>query len=428
MSLPSIRKRLADAVLHLSLAWGLAVSGVVWLAVQHEVDEVMDSALKESAEILYGLLSFHASELPLTRRGALPAPPHAENLVWQIVDRSGSVALRSHHAPDAALAAAGRTGLIDAGKAWRVFGMPFDTEGRVLYVAQTGMERREARMEAAEFTALCVLLVGALCALLLRRRVGRELRPLQELSREVANFQPMEPATTLPPPQRAELRPLREAILDLGRRLAERVRHERAFAGQAAHALRTPLAGLGAQLAVAWREATPAQQPRLARAREAADRLGRVVSALLTLFRSGVEPQRQALDLQDLVDSLPVEGLHIEVQRNGPLEADPDLLAAALLNLFDNALRYGARTVTLALEPGPEGVVALQLQDDGPGVEPARHAQLQAALASGDFDAVGPGLGLRLAERVARAHGGSLVLRNVARGFALSLTIGPRPA
>ena len=425
MSLPSIRKRLTDAVLQLSLAWGLAVSGVVWLAVQHEVDEVMDGALKESAEILYGLLSFHAAELPLDRQGALPAPPHQELLVWQLVDRDGRVGLRSHHAPDTALGPPGQLGLVDVGEAWRAYVLPFDATGRTLHVAQPGTERREARMEAAEFTALCVLIVGVLCALLLRLRVGRELQPLQTLSREVSNFQPLEAHATLPPPQRAELQPLREAIVELGRRLADRVRHERAFAGQAAHALRTPLAGLGAQLAVAWREATPAQQPRLARAREAADRLGRVVSALLTLIRSGVEPKVQALDLRTLLDSLPVEGLRIELLRNGVLHADPDLLAAALLNLFDNALRYGAQTLQVDWAPAPGGGVELQLQDDGPGVSAERHAQLQAALAHGDFDAVGPGLGLRLADRVARAHGGMLALRSAPSGFALTLSLGP---
>ena len=80
---------------------------------------------------------------------------------------------------------------------------------------------------------------------------------------------------------------MHDAISALGERLARRVANERAFSAHAAHALRTPLAGIDTQLAVAQREAPASLQPRLARVREAAGRLTRVVSALLALFRSG---------------------------------------------------------------------------------------------------------------------------------------------
>lgn len=435
--LPSIRQRLARTVVALSLAWGLGVSGVVWLAVQHEVEELMDSALQESAEIIFGLLSYNLERLPLgTGPESLPAPVHGEHLVWQIVGPSGAVLLRSHHAPARPLRGDGGLGLSDAfmepAGRWRVFGLPFPVSpqgqpGQVLYVAQTEDERREARFEAAETTALSVLAVGLLCALLLRRRVGRELQPLRALSREVAGYQPLEPGARLADAQREELQPLRDAVVALGQRLARRVTHERAFAGHAAHALRTPLAGLGAQLAVAWRESPPGIQPRLARAREAAERLNRVVGALLTLFRSGSEPQLQTLSLGQLVESLPVEGLKLRLEADGVLRADPDLLAAALINLFDNALRYGATTVHLRLEEDA-GHSLLHLHDDGPGVPALQHERLARALAEDQPEAgSGLGLGLRLAHLVAQAHGGALRLLPGEAGFALALKLGPRP-
>ncbi|MBK9362956.1 MAG: hypothetical protein IPM99_18555 [Rubrivivax sp.] len=70
---------------------------------------------------------------------------------------------------------------------------------------------------------------------------------------------------------------MHDAIEALGERLARRVANERAFGAHSAHALRTPLAGIDLQLAVAEREAPPALQPRLARARgrDAADARGR---------------------------------------------------------------------------------------------------------------------------------------------------------
>ncbi|MFO1266659.1 MAG: histidine kinase dimerization/phospho-acceptor domain-containing protein [Rubrivivax sp.] len=83
-----------------------------------------------------------------------------------------------------------------------------------------------------------------------------------------------------------------------GARLAANAAAERAFSAHAAHALRTPLAGLEAQLAVAQREAPPALQGRLARMRGATTRLSHVVTALLALFRSGSELKRVPVDVE----------------------------------------------------------------------------------------------------------------------------------
>ena len=129
-ALPSIRQRLSQALVGISIVWGVAVSGVVWFAVHHEVGELLDSTLQESAEILFGLLSFNAAQLPLQGGGALPAPVHDEQLVWQIVDADQRVLLRSHRAPDQALVDRSSRGFSSVSDAWRVFAMPFDGNGR----------------------------------------------------------------------------------------------------------------------------------------------------------------------------------------------------------------------------------------------------------------------------------------------------------
>ena len=68
----------------------------------------------------------------------------------------------------------------------------------------------------------------------------------------------------------------------------------------------------------------------------------------------------------------------------------------------------------------------LRLVDDGPGVTPERREALQAALDAQAYDGV-PGLGLMLADLVARAHGGRLRLPAPAgdKGFAVELSFGP---
>jgi signal transduction histidine kinase len=138
------------------------------------------------------------------------------------------------------------------------------------------------------------------------------------------------------------------------------------------------------------------------------------------MFRSNVELRRASVDLPALVARLPVEGLLVEAAPGATVDADADLLAAALLNLFDNALRYGARRVQVSV-PAPGTV---RVEDDGPGVTSERRQALQGAVDS-EADAAGTGLGLRLAALVARAHHGSLVLPAVGQGFAVELVLQP---
>lgn len=132
------------------------------------------------------------------------------------------------------------------------------------------------------------------------------------------------------------------------------------------------------------------------------------------------ETRRELLDLRALIAKLPVEGLQVQVNGSGRIEADADLLAAAFLNLLDNALRYGARQVRIEVI-APDTV---RVHDDGPGVDASRRVQLQAAIDE-TIEGTTTGLGLRLAELIARAHGGRVHLPEVSRGFAVDLVLGP---
>ena len=420
--LPSIRQRLSIALVGITLAWGVAVSAVVWVVVHHAVDELLDSRLQESAEILFGLLSVNVAQLPLNSGGSLPAPPHEEHLVWQIVSDSNRVLLRSHRAPDQPLSLSGSKGFTSVDGGWRVYGLGFDGNGRVLYVAQRSTEREAARAKAATATAAAALVVGLIGALWLRSRVRRELEPISELSASVALFDPLAPDARLAASTRAELVPMQNAINDLGARLAKRLVRERAFSAHAAHALRTPLAGMVAQLAVAQRLVPPEAQPQLKRAREAADRMRRVVTALLTLFRASADPKVESVNLADLVTHLSLEKLSVKVEGNERIEADPDLLAAALMNLLDNSLRYGARKVTVSSRRAESGS-SVVVSDDGAGVDENERERLQQALEKQNYEGQ-TGLGLMLADLVARAHGGRVLLLPTNTGFSVELGLG----
>ncbi len=425
--LPSIRTRLAHALVGWSVLWSVAVSMAVWLAVQNEVDELLDDTLEAAAEVLSGPLSIQAqAESPPAGHDA--GSEHASSLpsgrfAWQVVRYPASgkaqVLIKSPAAPTSALRGSPSPAFGDA-SGWRVFGISLADGSEWLYVAQSHEERHEAQLEVAFGAALATLAIALIAHLWLRARVRHELLPLQRLAQHLGAHDPASTGATLGKAERQELQPVHAAIDALAERLARRLAQERAFTSHAAHALRTPLAGIDAQLAVALRECPPELQPRLQRVRTAAGRLQRVVAALLTLFRSGAELQRQPLDLTALISRLPLDALTIDVQAPQAVSADADLLAAALLNLFDNSLRNGATRVQVSTPTA----TTVRLDDNGPGVSPERRRELQSAIAAQAYEG-STGLGLVLADLVARAHDGVLLIPDVSGGFAIELRLGP---
>jgi signal transduction histidine kinase len=443
--LKSIQWRLSWLLVGVALIWGLSISGSIWLVGRNQVDKMLDHTLLEAAEILYGLLNFEIKDLPMQGATAMSSPyVHDERLVWQVVGPDARLLLKSHRAPDRPLTQVRRLGYFDVGydrsvfgvklgdaaqvDDYRVFGMPLRDAQQTLYVAHFGMDRQQANFSAIQATALAVLVSGLLGALWLRLQVRKELAPLNALSESVARYDPLVPGASLASPSRTELVPLRQAVHDFGTRLARRVSNERAFTAHAAHALRTPLAGMDAQLAAALRECEPAQRARLERTREAARRLHSVVEALLTLFRSGVDLKLQPVDVAELVYQLPVEGIELRVLGRATILADVNLLAAGLVNLLDNAIRHGAKSVTVDVR-SDGAMTRIALADDGPGIAADKARTIQEALDAQNY-ASHMGLGLMLADLIARAHHGRLNFLKTEGGVTveLSLRIAPSPA
>ncbi len=403
-----------------ALLGAFAVATAAVIAVFDEVDELLDDTLEATAQGLAPVLA----TLPSPPPDAPPTTHQAGHFAWVLLDAQGAVRQRSA-GTDAAplLAQAPRVGFHDVAQ-WRVYGKAVGADGDLLLVAQTRDERREAHTEVALHAGLTALGVALLLLPLLLVRTRRALLPLDALSERLASSEaePLHLGRDLGAPERRELAPIHEALGALGQRLGQRLQFERAFAAQAAHLLRTPLAGMDAQLAIAVREHP--ELPRLAQVRAATTRLQRLVLALLRLFRSAPELQRQALDARSLLGELMLQGLTLSEGPPVPLKVDAELLAAALLNLLDNAQRHGARSVRLSAH----GANGLCLQDDGPGVTEAERLAILAALDSNtDHD---HRLGLRLADLVARAHGGRLNLPATPEGagFTVHLDFASDPA
>ena len=418
----SIRGGVLRSQLVWSLLGGLALAGALWLSVQSEVDELLDDSLSSAAELLIGPM-LESLPPPSSRPADGRTLPReaGPRFIWQLVrhDSVASVLAGASGAPGRPLVSTPAAGFTDV-PGWRVYGRALGLDGRMLYVAQSHQERAEVKLETITTVLLAGLPLLALGLLWSNLRLRQELQPLQALSSRLATFDPLQPGASLGRTNCTELQPVHAAVDALVARLAQRITLERAFSAHAAHALRTPLAGIEVQLAVAQREAPAPLQPRLQRVRAAASRLQHVVVALLAMFRSGAKIERQAIDLGALAAGLAVQGLQLRLQPGAPLAGDADLVSAALINLLDNAQRHGAQVVTLsAPRPG-----WLRVQDDGSGVAPERRHALQAALAAQDYESA-TGLGLMLADLVARAHGGQLLLpAEPGAGFTAVLDLG----
>lgn len=411
--LPSLRRELGRLTTLVAVGWLIVLAFTVTWAVGHEVDDLLDEALREAAEVMYGMLATAPeladgnSSLPQV----LPAPAHDEKFVWQIVDAKSQVVRRSHKAPSTSLSDVTQAGWFDHGEKWRVYGVPMAGDARkMLYVAQVGTQRSEARLEAVGTVLLSALTVSLLWAVLLRQRVDRTMMPLVHLTRQIETYDPLNPSTEPDHGERAETAAVSEAVRSLGRRLAHKVRVEQAFSACAAHSLRTPLAGMDAQLALAQREPASSQPLRLERVRAALTRLTRVVQSLLALFRAGEDwgLELRRCRLSELLAEIPVEGLTVTVEQDIDFIADPNLTTIALVNLLDNAVRFGARHVRLH-GASDSRAVCLRVHDDGAGITMDRWEEVAGALETPNSGA-GLGLGLRLASMVAQAHGGRLVL------------------
>jgi len=422
---PSIQARLSKTVLLISLAGSLLTALMVGYVTRFAVRDLMDSTLQESAEILYGLVQPIASRIDVDTL-VMPQSPHEERLIWQIAQGAGMpLVARSLRAPPEPLLAAPIDGFTDSPLGWRVRSMPLGVNGKFLFVAQRTGER-----ELHEWQALVAIigvswLIGALSALWLGRRVRVELQPLERLSRAVQAYDPLD-GKALPPTTRAELVPVQRSIEELGRKTARLIEQERAFAGHAAHALRTPLAGMDAQLAISAREAPPEIAQRLRLTRAGVQRLGRVVSALLSMFRSTGRLDLQPLELATLVAQLPALGVEYIVTQTGPLVADANLLVAALSNLVDNAVRHGAAHIAMR-SVGDASGAEISIIDDGSGIDAETLQRLREGLADPEHGGLA-GLGLVLASLVARAHGGRVWLDSSSAGTVVTLRLPLLPA
>lgn len=306
---------------------------------------------------------------------------------------------------------------------------------RVQVGKSLSVQQRIARELVADLLAP-LLALGVLLSLLFYGGIRRGLAPLTRLTAQLENrsIDALSPIGITQAP--SEVHALVQAINGLLGEVARNVNQEKRFINDAAHQLRTPLAGLISQVELAQRETTdPALGARLAKVLSGADRSAHLVHQLLTLARTETTAQRDTLDLAELAREVAREwtpraiaagvDLGYEGAAHQPIQGDAMQLREAMANLIDNALRYTPRgsAVTLRVEAAGQHS-RLMVEDNGPGLSEEELGHVFQRFWRASEQPGGCGLGLAIVREIARRHGGDATVKRLQpHGLQVVLTL-----
>ncbi len=308
-------------------------------------------------------------------------------------------------------------------------GLPPD-KSVLIQVAETLNKRNMLARKVITAMVVPQFLMVMLAALIVWIGIAKGLSPLESLHREIAvrSHKDLRPIEESDIPQ--EVRPIIHEINRLMERLHKALEAQMRFVADAAHQLRTPLAGLKTQTSLALRQSDPVTlQHSLNQLNISADRTIRLINQMLVLAQ--VEPDSgkifdlKPLDLGKIVKEATKEWVPpalkkgIDLGYEGPdnaimINGDTVLIRTIIDNLIDNAIKYspnGSSVTTRVKEV--EGSVALTVEDNGSGIPPLeREAVFQRFYRISDNPMAGSGLGLSIVKEIAMAHGARVSLED----------------
>jgi two-component system, OmpR family, sensor histidine kinase TctE len=313
----------------------------------------------------------------------------------------------------------------------------------LVQVAETREKRSVLATEIIKGVMLPQLVILPLAVLLVWMALVRGIKPLSQLEERIRARKPddLSPLDDRVVP--LEVAPLVSSVNDLLTRLKDSIATQKRFLADAAHQLKTPLAGLRMQADLALREEFNAEELKqsLKQIGRSSMRATHTVNQLLALARAettGKAIVRQpcdlaALTMQVVQDSLPramEKGIDLGYDGASPdtdgvtLPGNPTLLKELIRNLLDNAINYtpsskdhpGVITARVVVDPFGQAVV-LHVEDSGPGIpEAERELVFQPFYRALGTNVDGSGLGLPIVLEIARQHNAEIRLEDAHPG------------
>jgi two-component system sensor histidine kinase TctE len=317
----------------------------------------------------------------------------------------------------------------------------------IVQVAETLEKRSQLASEIIKGLILPQFLILPVAVVLVWGGLSRGIQPLKLLQIKLRNRTPDDLSPIDPREAPEEVSPLVMAFNEMLARLAASIASQKRFIADAAHQMKTPLAGLRTQAEIALREQDPAEVQRsLRQIAMASERATHLINQLLSLARAENQgeqnPIMEVLDLCGLAREA-VSGFFDRAMDGGidlgfeetehPLlvRGNQTLLNEMIKNLVDNALRYTPRGGSVTVRVGWDKVMRrarLDVEDNGPGIpeveRPLVFERFYRVLGTGQD---GSGLGLAIVREIAQQHDGRLSVGDNPRstlhpGCLISLT------
>ena len=319
------------------------------------------------------------------------------------------------------------------------------SEPALVQVAETREKRSVLATEIIKGVMLPQFVILPLAVLLVWLALVRGIKPLSQLEERIRARKPDDLSPLDDKTVPLEVAPLVSSVNDLLTRLKDSIATQKRFLADAAHQLKTPLAGLRMQADLAQREAFNADELKqsLKQIGRSSIRATHTVNQLLALARAesgGQTLARQPCDLAQLTrqamkDSVPrAMDKHIDLGYDGALPGspgvvlpgNPTLLLEMIRNLLDNAINYTPSSaehpgvITARVMADPFGrVLILQVEDSGPGIPASeRELVLQPFYRALGTNVDGSGLGLPIVLEIARQHSAGIEIEDAHPGRA----------
>lgn len=435
---PSLQARLGLSLgVLLTLLW-IAAASVTAVILRHEMDEVFDSALQETAQRILPLAVVDIvgrEDDGVTQRLAA-IREHEEFFTYIVRDADGRVLLQSHTADPAVFPVYDGPGFRRTAT-HRLYNEDA-LQGTIRITVAEPLDHREAVAREIQMglgLPLLIVIPVALLAIVLAVRTSLASLRRFRASLEARNARDLSPVPAADIP--SELAPVAATLNILLDRLRKAFNAERSFAANAAHELRTPLAGAIAQAQRLKSETRdPAVEARAAEIEATLKRLTRLSERLMQLARAEGGQLRldQTADLRAaarvVVEDMERTGAPGRIALTLPptpvlSDLDPDAFGILCRNLVENALRHGAEDAPVEVTLTSDG--QLIVANDGPVLPTEALDRLTARFERAGASAEGSGLGLAIVAAIAGRIGSPLVLDSprpgAASGFQASVRL-----
>lgn len=442
----------------LLLLWPISLV-LTWLVAQGIAGKPFDRALEYNAGALAQLVSVSNNKvqfsLPLPARELLRADD-SDTVYYQVLGANGEY-LSGERAlplpPDGEKAVPGEVRIRDdeirgvgikVAYTWVKVTLP-GARPALVQVAETLEKRSVLATEIVKGVMLPQFVILPIAVLLVWLALVQAIKPLNMLEERIRARKPddLSPIDAQAAP--LEVAPLVDSVNDLLLRLKDSIATQKRFLADAAHQLKTPLAGLRMQADLAQREGADADELKqsLRQIGRSSVRATHTVNQLLALARaesSGSAMPRQTCDLAELTMSVVRDCVPRAIEKQidlgyegsdpgapgGQLEGNPTLLKELVRNLVDNAINYtpssGHQTAVITarvlIDPA-QSTLLLQVEDSGPGIPLAeRELVFQPFYRALGTEADGSGLGLPIVLEIAHQHNATVDLDETRPGQA----------